>query len=45
MKYLVDSDWLVDALAGVSSAVATLTQLSGDGLAISIISVGELRIV
>lgn len=42
MKYLVDSDWLIDALAGVSSAANALTRLASDGVATSIIAVGEI---
>jgi tRNA(fMet)-specific endonuclease VapC len=39
---LVDSDWIIDALAGVSSAQETLQELSEDGLAVSTITLGEL---
>ncbi len=42
MSYLPDTDWIVDALAGVPSAVEPLDRLSADGLAVSIISFGEL---
>jgi tRNA(fMet)-specific endonuclease VapC len=42
MRYLIDTDWLIDALSGISSAVRTLDQLKADGLAVSIISVGEV---
>ncbi|MHB8620468.1 MAG: type II toxin-antitoxin system VapC family toxin [Chloroflexota bacterium] len=42
MSYLVDSDWMIDALAGVQPALQLLEQLSEDGLAISIITVGEI---
>ena len=42
MSYLVDTDWLIDALAGVEVATAPLAELSGEGVAISIITVGEL---
>ena len=42
MSYLVDSDWIVDALAGVDSALKVLEELSEEGLAVSIISVGEI---
>ena len=42
MRYLVDTDWIIDALADVPSAVEPLDRLSADGLAVSIISFGEL---
>jgi tRNA(fMet)-specific endonuclease VapC len=42
MRYLVDTDWLIDALVGIPEAVATLEQLTPDGLGISIVSVGEI---
>lgn len=42
MSYLVDSDWLIDALAGIPSATETLTQLSDERLAVSIVTVGEV---
>jgi tRNA(fMet)-specific endonuclease VapC len=40
--YLVDTDWLIDAIVGVPAARALLDQLSDDGLAVSIVSLGEL---
>lgn len=42
MRYLVDSDYLIDAVGGVPSAVRTLDRLSDQGLAISIVAVGEI---
>lgn len=42
MRYLVDSDWLINAFLGVPTAVNLLAQLRDDGLAVSIISYGEL---
>ncbi len=42
MRYLVDSDWLIDAFRGVPAAVELLAQLRDDGLAVSIVSYGEL---
>jgi tRNA(fMet)-specific endonuclease VapC len=42
VTYLVDSDWLVDAMVGVQSALTALQRHAIDGLAVSIISVGEL---
>ncbi len=42
MRYLVDTDWLIDAAIGRAAAVRTLERLSTDGLAVSIIAVAEL---
>jgi tRNA(fMet)-specific endonuclease VapC len=42
MRYLVDSDWIVDCLHGDESAIQTLSQLGPQGLAVSIISVAEV---
>ena len=42
MRYLVDSDWLIDAFIGMPAAVTLLAQLRSEGLAVSIISYGEL---
>ena len=40
--YLVDTDWLIDAIHGLSEAVRTLNTLAASGIAISLISFGEL---
>lgn len=42
MRYLVDSDWLIDGFLGIPAAVNRLAELRDDGLAVSIISYGEL---
>lgn len=42
MSYLVDSDWLIDALVGVAAAVEPLERHASDGLAVSIVAFGEL---
>jgi tRNA(fMet)-specific endonuclease VapC len=42
VRYLIDSDWLIDAAGGRSPAVQTLARLSTDGLAVSIIAVAEI---
>ncbi len=42
MRYLVDSDWLVDALIGIPAAVSVLERLSDQALGVSIVSYGEL---
>jgi len=41
-KYLVDTDWAVFYLRGKEPYVSTLRKLRQEGLAISVISVGEL---
>ena len=42
MSFLVDSDWLIDAFIGVPAAVNLLVRFRTEGLAVSIISYGEL---
>jgi predicted nucleic acid-binding protein len=42
MTYLVDSDWLADALKGLPDAIRLVTQLASAGIAISLISYGEI---
>jgi tRNA(fMet)-specific endonuclease VapC len=42
VSYLVDTDWLIDALLGVPRAVATLERLSDHDLGVSIVSYAEL---
>lgn len=42
MKYLVDTDWVIDALADISTAMAPLRRLAPDGIAVSMVSFGEL---
>lgn len=42
MPYLIDTDWVIDALIGRQPAVATLRRLAPDGLAVSLITVGEV---
>ena len=42
MTYLVDTDWIVDALHDLPAAVQTLLELAPQGLAVSLISYGEL---
>ena len=42
MKYLVDSDWLIDAIAGVVDASDYLQRLASDGVGVSIITRGEI---
>ncbi len=42
MKYLVDTDWIVDVLHDQPDATQTLLDLTPHGLAISVISYGEL---
>ena len=42
ITYLVDTDWIIDCLRGRSDAIETLLDLASDGLAISLITYGEL---
>ena len=42
MKYLVDTDWVADWLNGRPEAVELLSALREDGLAISLITYGEI---
>ncbi len=42
MKYLVDSDWIVDYLAGRQHAIDLLSSLANEGMAISLITFGEI---
>jgi len=42
MPYLLDSDWVVDALAGDAAAVDLLERLARDGIAISIVTYMEV---
>jgi tRNA(fMet)-specific endonuclease VapC len=42
VKYLIDTDWLIDASIGIPTAVRLLDLLRDEGLAISIISYGEV---
>lgn len=40
--YLLDTDWIIQALAGREPALRTLEHLAGGSVYISLISVGEL---
>ena len=42
MKYLIDSDWVADALKGRPDAASLLSQLAPQGIAISTITYGEV---
>lgn len=42
MRYLVDSDWLIDAATGRARAQQLFARLSDDELAVSIIAVAEV---
>jgi tRNA(fMet)-specific endonuclease VapC len=41
-RYLIDTDWIIDALHEFGTATQTLIDLAPDGLAVSLISYGEL---
>ncbi len=42
LRYLVDTNWVIDAYIGTPASVQVLNHLSDDGLGVSIISSGEL---
>lgn len=42
VRYLLDTDWLIDALAGRPRALSALEDLAREGLAMSIVSLGEV---
>lgn len=42
MSYLVDTDWIIDGLAGGPVVLQTLDRLASDGLAVSLVTVGEV---
>jgi predicted nucleic acid-binding protein len=41
-RYLLDTDWIVGALNGQDRATKTVLELASSGLAVSIITYGEL---
>jgi tRNA(fMet)-specific endonuclease VapC len=42
VKYLVDTDWIIDGVADAGNARVTLERLSPHGLSVSILTFGEL---
>ena len=42
MRYLVDSDWLIDAATGRQRPQRTLERLSTQGVAVSIVAIAEV---
>ena len=42
MKYLIDTDWIIDHLKGEAEVARKLEELAPEGLAISMISLAEL---
>src|SRR5438067_13640889 len=42
MKYLVDTHWIVDYLVGKQQAISLLSSVWQDGIAISLITLGEI---
>jgi predicted nucleic acid-binding protein len=42
MRYLIDTDWVIDALANMPTAITPLRQLPQDGIAVSMTSIGDL---
>lgn len=41
MRYLIDSDWLIDVLIGFPAAIAAIDRLSDQDLGVSIVAYGE----
>jgi tRNA(fMet)-specific endonuclease VapC len=42
MNYLIDTDWVIDHLNRVESVTGRLDELAPEGLALSVVSLGEL---
>jgi tRNA(fMet)-specific endonuclease VapC len=42
MKYLIDTDWIIDHLKGEEKVVRKLEKLASEGVAVSIISLAEI---
>lgn len=42
MRYLVDTDWIIQRLNSVEPFVSRMTELGPEGLGLSAVSVGEL---
>ena len=42
IRYLLDTDWIIDYLNGLPGAVRRLDELKEQGLAISVVSLAEL---
>ncbi len=42
MKYLIDTDWVIDHLNGAQEVIRKLEEIAPQGLALSIISLAEL---
>ena len=42
MSHLIDSDWVADYLKGIPTAVQRVSTLANDGVAISLITYGEI---
>ena len=42
MTYLVDSDWVIDWLAGREQAIQLLSTIAASGIAISLVTYGEV---
>ena len=42
MRYLIDTDWLIDVLRGITASIEVIDRLREFGLGVSIISIGEV---
>ena len=42
MRYLVDTDWIIDGISGIPAALDMLSRLAVEGVTISIVTLGEV---
>jgi tRNA(fMet)-specific endonuclease VapC len=42
MSYILDADWIIQALAGREPALTVIRQRAPDGIAVSLVTVGEI---
>ncbi len=42
MTVLVDSDWIIDGLKGITGAITVLTELEDQGFTVSVVSLVEI---
>lgn len=42
MTYLIDTDWVIDGISTVPSTLETLSRLAVDGIAVSVMTLGEV---
>ncbi|MGH2530807.1 MAG: type II toxin-antitoxin system VapC family toxin [Thermomicrobiales bacterium] len=42
MRYLLDSDWIIDATVGIASAIQAIQQTRSEGIAVNTIALAEV---